>query len=170
MTNAGERNQVLPAPSSRRSPTRSLKHFAIVATVALTSLTGPLSPSPARAQTAAPDPALHLELNAAQSSERGCRLTYVVTNGLGTDLTKAAFEIALFNDSGVVDRMAVLDFNELPAGKTKVTRFDLPGVDCAKLSRVLINTVTACEGANVQPNACVRQLKPVSKTNIAFGL
>jgi hypothetical protein len=151
-------------------PARASLRAAIAATVVLTSLTGPLSPGPARAQAPAPDPALHLELNAAQSSERGCRLTYVVTNALGSDLTKAAFEIALFNETGVVDRMAILDFNELPAGKTKVTRFDLPGVDCAKLSRVLINTVTACEGAAVQPNACVRQLRPVSKTAITFGL
>ena len=46
-----------------------------------------------------PSPDLALELNAAQPSQKGCRLTFVVTNNLGEDLNKAAFEIALFNEA-----------------------------------------------------------------------
>ena len=97
-----------------------------------------------------------LELNAAQPSDKGCRLTFVVTNNLGAELTKAAFEIALFNDTGVVDRLTVLDFNELPEGKTKVARFDLAGTDCAKISRVLVNHATECTGAGIDPKACLQ--------------
>jgi hypothetical protein len=125
--------------------------------------------SPVSAQDTAA-PALLLELNGAQASDKGCRLTFVVTNSLGAELTKAAFEIALFNDAGVVDRLTVLDFNELPAGKTKVTRFDLAGADCAKISRVLINHATECAGADVDPKACLSQLKPATRSTIAFGL
>ncbi|CDX29283.1 conserved exported hypothetical protein [Mesorhizobium plurifarium] len=122
---------------------------------------------PAWAQSA---PALSLELNAAQPSEKGCRLTFVVNNALGADLSKAAFEIALFNQAGVVDRLTVLDFKDLPAGKTKVTRFDLTGADCGKLSRVLINSATECAGTGVEPAACMRALKTSTKTAIAFGV
>jgi len=114
-------------------------------------------------------PSLSLELNGAQPAEKGCRLTFVVTNNLGANLSKAAFEIALFNEAGVVDRLTVLDFKDLPAGKTNVTRFDLAGTDCAKISRVLINTATQCEGA-ATPNACLASLKTGTKTGIAFGL
>ncbi|CDX58974.1 conserved exported hypothetical protein [Mesorhizobium plurifarium] len=123
--------------------------------------------APAWAQSA---PALSLELNAAQPSEKGCRLTFVVNNALGADLSKAAFEIALFNQAGVVDRLTVLDFKDLPAGKTKVTRFDLAGADCGKLSRVLINSATECAGTGVEPAACMRALKTSTKTAIAFGV
>jgi hypothetical protein len=63
----------------------------------------------------------------------------------------------------------VLDFNELPAGKTKVTRFDLAGVDCGKISRVLVNSVTECAGAGLEPGACLHDLKTSTKTGIAFG-
>jgi hypothetical protein len=123
---------------------------------------------PARAQ--APGQGLSLELNGAQPSDKGCRLTFVVANNLGADLSKAAFEIALFNDAGVVDRLTVLDFKDLPAGKTKVTRFDLAGTDCTKLSRVLINSATECAGTGVEPGACMRGLKTETKTGIAFGV
>ncbi|MBZ9742555.1 MULTISPECIES: hypothetical protein [unclassified Mesorhizobium] len=115
-------------------------------------------------------PVLTLELNAAQPSEKGCRLTFLVNNSLGADVTKAAFEIALFNEAGVVDRLTVLDFKDLPSGKTKVTRFDLAGADCAKVSRVLINSATECVGSGVEPAACMRKLKTDTKTGIAFGV
>ncbi|RWE00888.1 hypothetical protein [Mesorhizobium sp.] len=128
-----------------------------------------LGPVPAWAQSA-PAPALNLELNAAQPSDKGCRLTFVVNNALGADLSKAAFEIALFNEAGVVDRLAVLDFKDLPTGKTKVTRFDLAGADCGKLSRVLINSATECASSGVEPAACMRGLKTTTKTAIAFGV
>lgn len=125
--------------------------------------------SPVSAQEAAV-PALLLELNATQPSDKGCRLTFVVTNNLGAELTKSAFEIALFNDAGVVDRLTVLDFNELPAGKTKVARFDLAGADCGKISRVLVNHATECSGTGIDPKACLSQLKPTTKSNILFGM
>lgn len=115
-------------------------------------------------------PALSLELNASQPSEKGCRLTFVVNNGLGTDLSKAAYEIALFNEAGVVDRLTVLDFKELPAGKTKVVRFDLAGTDCSKVSRALVNNSTECTGTGIDPATCMQKLKTSTKTGIAFGI
>jgi hypothetical protein len=129
--------------------------------------------SPVSAQDAAapaPAQALVLELNGAQPSDKGCRLTFVVTNNLGAEVTKAAFEIALFNDAGIVDRLTVLDFNELPAGKTKVARFDLAGTDCTKVSRVLVNHATECAGAGIDPKACLSHLKPDTKSTIVFGV
>ena len=111
-----------------------------------------------------------LELNGAQASDKGCRLTFVVTNKLGAELSKAAFEIAPFNDAGVVHRLTVLDFNELPEGKTKVVRFDLAGTDCAKVSQVLVNHATECVGAGIEPKACLSRLRTETKSHIAFGL
>ena len=113
---------------------------------------------------------LSLELNGAQPSDKGCRLTFVIANNLGSSLTKAAFEIALFNEAGVVDRITVLDFKELSAGKTKVTRFDLSGTTCSKISRVLVNSATECVGQDVEPAACMRDLKTSSKAGITFGV
>ncbi len=124
---------------------------------------------PASAQQA-PSSSLSLELNGLQASEKGCRLTFVVANELGADLTRAAFEIALFNEAGVVDRLTVLEFKDLPAGKTKVSRFDLAGTDCAKVSRVLVNSVAECSGEGIDPAACLRGLKTSSRAGIAFGL
>lgn len=129
------------------------------------------SPAVAQEQPAPPAQAapLSLELNAVQPSEKGCRLTFVVNNGLDATLSRAAFEIVLFDRAGVVDRITVLEFKELTADKTKVSRFDLAGVDCAKLGRVLVNAVTDCVGDGVSAETCSRQLKTASKAGIEFG-
>lgn len=123
----------------------------------------------AQTDTAQPAGALSLELNAAQPSEKGCRLTFVVNNGLAADIRSASFELVLFDKDGVVDRITALSFKEMPEGKTKVSRFDLSGVECGKLGRVLINSVTECEGDGIQPDACSRQLKTSTKAGIEFG-
>lgn len=123
----------------------------------------------AQADAAQQSGALSLELNAAQPSDKGCRLTFVVNNGLSANLKIASFELVLFDQSGVVDRITALAFKEMPAGKTKVSRFDLSDVDCSRLGRVLINAVTECEGDGIQPDACSRQLKTSTKAGVEFG-
>lgn len=123
----------------------------------------------ASGQETSPTPALTLELNALQPSEKGCRLTFVVTNNLSAALDKVGFEIALFNQAQVVDRITLLDFKELPQGKTKVRRFDLGELDCTKITRVLVNDSTECSGAGIDPKACIRQLSPVTKSSVQFG-
>ncbi|MEJ6784583.1 hypothetical protein [Aminobacter sp. Piv2-1] len=141
--------------------------FRILA-AAVTALLGAVSSAGAQGAPATPE--LLLELNAVTPSDKGCRLTFVVSNRLGAELSRAAFEIALFNQAGVVDRLTVLDFEQLPAGKTKVTRFDLPGTDCGKLSRALVNQATECAGPGVEPSACLKSLRTESKSDIAFGI
>lgn len=112
---------------------------------------------------------LSLELNSLQPSDKGCRLTFVITNRLEGDVSRAAFEIALFDRTGMVDRMSVLDFRDLRRGKTKVSRFDLPGADCGKISRVLVNGATECTGSGVKAPDCIDELRTSTRTEIEFG-
>ena len=130
----------------------------------------PVAGGPALAQTGESGPSLALELNAIEPGDGGCRFTFVIANQLGAALDKAAFEIVLFDKAGMVDRLVTLDFKALPQGKTKVRQFDLPGVDCAGVGRVLVNDATQCEGAGVDATACLRALEPATKTAIEFGV
>jgi len=124
--------------------------------------------APASAQSGS-EPHVSLDLNALQPSEGGCRFTFVVANVLATPIERAAFEVALFDKAGVVDRLTVLDFRSLPAGKTKVSRFDLKGVDCAGVGRVLVNDATECSGSGTAPDACLAMLKTRSTSGVEFG-
>jgi hypothetical protein len=43
---------------------------------------------------------LGIELNRLEPVEGGCRLTFLATNGLGTELARAGIEVALFGADG----------------------------------------------------------------------
>lgn len=124
-----------------------------------------LAAAPAQAQ----ESSLFLELNGLAPSEKGCLMTFVVKNGLPNPLEKASFEIVLFDDKGLVDRMTVLEFTDLPQGKTKVQQFDLPGADCAAIDRVLVNDAAECAGEGVAPDACIAHLTTATKSDVTFG-
>lgn len=132
----------------------------------LLAVSAALVPTQAPAQDA--DARLTIELNALGASQKGCLLTFVASNGLATGFRKAAYEIALFNKAGLVERLTVFDFRDLPAGKTRVRQFDLPQVDCADVGRLLVNSVSACEADAEGPAECSAHLKTVSKTEVNF--
>ncbi len=112
---------------------------------------------------------IKLELNALQKSDKGCRIAFVVENAMGKDIAKAAYEIALFTKEGLVDRLLVLDFQDLPNEKTKVRRFDLAEADCDEIGRVLINDASACEGDGIEPGDCIGRLEATSRGSVTFG-
>jgi hypothetical protein len=121
-------------------------------------------------EPAAATKSLTVELNALQPTDKGCRVTFLATNGLGAPLDRAALEVALFGEDGGIDRLVTLDFKALPAGKTKVLQFDLAETRCDGISRVLVNDVAACAGQGVDKAACAASLTTANKTDIAFGL
>lgn len=125
--------------------------------------------APAFAQATAPI-SLDLELNAIQPTEKGCKVTFLATNKLGAPLDRAAIETALFDADGAIDRIVNLDFKGLTQGKTKVLQFELADLPCDGIGRVLINTVSACEGTGLAPTACLDNLKTTTRPNITFGL
>lgn len=118
------------------------------------------------AQDAAASGKLSVELNELAPSEKGCKLTFVATNGFAQSLDKASFEFVLFDEKGLVERMAVLDFRDLPAGKMKVRQFDLPGTKCEAVKSMLINDAPVCTGEGVAKDACIKGLSAGSKASV----
>jgi hypothetical protein len=115
-------------------------------------------------------PALDLELNALQTTAAGCRITFLATNRLGAPLDRAAVETALFDADGAIDRIVTLDFKGLSGGKTKVLQFELAGLACDGISRVLINDIAACEGVGLAATACLEHLTTTTRPSVSFGL
>jgi len=124
---------------------------------------------PAGAQDAADDSSITLELNNLSPSEAGCLVTFMVRNSLDAALDQLAYEVVLFNGKGLVDRMIVLDFSPLVQNKTRVRQFDLDGISCPDVSRVLINDAASCAGQDVADGTCIRALETTTRTEIEFG-
>ena len=119
-------------------------------------------------QLLAQEARLSVELNEVAPSEKGCKLTFVATNGLARSLDKASFEFVLFDGKGLVERMAVLDFRDLPAGKMKVRQFDLAGTKCDQVKSLLINDAPVCEGEGLEKGRCMDGI--VTRSKATAGL
>ncbi|WP_246752813.1 hypothetical protein [Sinorhizobium sp. BG8] len=124
---------------------------------------------PAVAQEPAPaKAALEVELNTLAPSQKGCLFTFVAGNHLERAISRVSFEFVIFNEKGTVERMVVLDFRDLPLGKTKVRQFDLPGTKCEAVKRLLINDAPVCEGEGLAKDACATGLVTRSNTTATF--
>lgn len=113
--------------------------------------------------------ALHVQLNTLQQNEAACRVTFVVNNELGNQLDEAAFEIALFDRDGLVERMTIVDFGALEEDRTKVRQFDLADTQCESIGRVLVNDATQCSGPHIEADACMSELVTDNRSNVEFG-
>ncbi|WP_173931004.1 hypothetical protein [Chelativorans sp. Marseille-P2723] len=112
---------------------------------------------------------IELELNALEARGAGCRMTFVISNGLNADIGRAAFELALFGGQGLVEGLTVVDFGSLPKGKTKVSQFDLAKIACENISRVLVNDVAECSGPGIDAETCLRSLSTTTRSETGFG-
>lgn len=151
---------------SRFSPAAVAASLALLASHALAETS---QSNPQEADTGG----LQIELNAADPVEGGCKLTFMVTNGMAVALDKAVFETVLFDRAGTVDRLTLFDFGRLPQSRMRVRQFVISDMQCDALGRVLFNGAHECaasgagegEGA-LDAQACETALRPGSRLDI----
>lgn len=120
------------------------------------------------AQAAAEDGVLRVELNTAETTDTACRLSFLIENTHGTDITQAVYETVLFNADGAVNQLTLFDFGTLPTGRPRVRQFEVPGLACTDLSRLLINGASTCEAGELGADICTTTLSLSSRTSIAL--
>ncbi|MFG6499311.1 hypothetical protein ACGYK1_09120 [Sulfitobacter sp. 1A13191] len=144
-----------------------MPHFrsAFLAALSLTIAQGAAAETPA-ATPASAAPALKVELNAADTTEANCKLTFLITNELSAPLDKAVYETVLFDREGTVNRLTLFDFGELPVGRPRVRQFVVPQTTCENLGRILFNGAQSCDGAGIEAGTCESALAPATRTEI----
>ncbi|MGA9253692.1 MAG: hypothetical protein WBV78_19175 [Roseobacter sp.] len=112
---------------------------------------------------AQPQSTIHLELNTLNDTEGACRLTFVAQNATGSEIDQAVFETVIFNSSGGVVTLSLFDFRDLPQGRPRVRQFDVPGVTCASVGRILINGSSTCSADGTESELCANSLSLSSR-------
>lgn len=122
--------------------------------------------SPLAASQAEETGRLVLEFNRLEPVETGCRLSFVISSRLPQPLDQVAFEFAFLNKDGRLEKLSVLDFRDVPAGKSRVRQFVIPGIACAAIGRLIVNDVSTCKAPG--EGLCHRALETRNKTAIEF--
>ncbi len=104
-------------------------------------------------------PAIQLALNKVEPGKDACRASFVVKNGLTAAIADLTLELVVFDKNGLVERFVNISTGALPAGKTRVRQFDFGALDCAAISKFLVNDVKVCEGKALTPQLCLSVLR-----------
>lgn len=114
--------------------------------------------SPAMSET------LSIRLDQANPGADQCQLVFVLDNGLSTEFESLQAEVVLLSPESRVLRLSLLDFQSLPANGLRVRSFNLTGLECRDVGRVLFNAMGPCTPLDAR--ACTAALEVDSATDI----
>ncbi|CAH0299290.1 Tat pathway signal protein [Roseomonas sp. CECT 9278] len=118
---------------------------------------------------------LPVELNRLEqvaSPAEACRVWMVVSNDAAgaPALGSLRLDLVAFARDGQIARRVAVELGPVGAGRTAVRIFDLPGLACESLSRLLVNDVLACRIGGQDAADCADRLRATSRTGLRFGL
>ncbi len=127
------------------------------------------SGSPSLAQSAqASTERFSLELNRLDAIDDNCRVTLVERNGTAASFSALKLDLVVFDGEGIVTKRVGVDAGPLKAGRTVVRTFDLKGLPCQSVGRLLINDILSCEAEGLGTDACLDLVEPRSRVSAAF--
>jgi hypothetical protein len=113
-------------------------------------------------------------LNRLDGFDGGCRVTLVEKNGTSTAFASLKLDLVVFGGDGIVEKRVGVEAGPLKAGRTSVRTFDLKGLACDGVGRLLINDVLSCQAEGLATDAadatgaCLDALEPRSRVSAAF--
>jgi hypothetical protein len=103
----------------------------------------------------APDEQIRVELNAAESVQSRCRLSFVIENKGETLIESLKLDLAVFSREGIIQRRLVTEMGPVVRAKTIIKAYEIES-DCGQIGSILINDVAACTPG--EPNLCLEKL------------
>ncbi len=153
-----------PGTPFRPDMAQALRRCAVTGAIAVGLALAPAIP--VQAQSAE---RFHLELNNVEDADTSCRITFLAHNETGTDFAETSYDVVVFDERGIVSQRLILEFGQLPLGKTRVVQFLLER-NCSGISRLLINGAEECiEESGSSSSTCLDALVTSSRADVQFG-
>ena len=124
----------------------AVRAMMALAAWAVAILAGPIRAVPVQAAAAEGGPSqVGVELNRLEQRDGACRAYLVMDNRTDARFGSFKLDLTLFDADGVVARRMALETGPLRPRKTTVKLFDVDGLGCVGIGRMLVNDVLACE-------------------------
>ncbi|PJK27429.1 Tat pathway signal sequence domain protein [Minwuia thermotolerans] len=111
---------------------------------------------------------LGLELNKLEPRDGACRAYIVIENGTPTAFESLKLDLVMFDREGIVAERLALEVAPLPAGKTSLKVFDVAGLACGQVGRVLLNEVLACDDGTGARDGCMDFVETSARGGLEF--
>jgi hypothetical protein len=93
-----------------------------------------------------------LELNAAETANNRCLLTFLIENKTSKAIDSLKLDLALFNPEGIIQRRMITEMGPIRGMRTNVRTFSTEG-ECGQTGAILVNDVAACSAGD--PAECM---------------
>jgi hypothetical protein len=107
---------------------------------------------------------LGVELNKLEPQDGACRAYLVFQNQTQNSFSGLTLDLVMFDQEGVIAKRLAVNAAPLPADKTSVKLFDIEGLACDNIGRILINDALDCQGESGEISDCVALIDPSSRS------
>ena len=114
------------------------------------------------------DESLLVELNKLEPNEGDCRAYLVLENGSTSAFESLKLDVVVFDTDGIVAKRLAVEAAPLPLEKTSLKVFDIGGLPCDRVGRVLLNEVMTCADASQERGDCLALMITSSRAPIPF--
>jgi len=109
-----------------------------------------------------------IELNKLEPAGAACRAYLVLRNATDLALRSLKLDLVMFDTEGVVARRIAVETGPLPVGKTSLKVFDIGGMPCGKMQRVLLNDILSCEAGGEAVDDCLPRVTVSARGTVPF--
>ncbi|MEM6680571.1 MAG: hypothetical protein AAF675_22120, partial [Pseudomonadota bacterium] len=120
------------------------------------------------APAVAQDVRLTVELNKLEDAEGTCRSYFLFRNPSDTAFAEFEMALAIMDPEGVIDQLLTIDAAPVPAGRTTLKLFEIPGRACAAVGELLLHDIAACRPQNAEPIDCFEVIELRSRASAAL--
>lgn len=120
------------------------------------------------ANARAEEETLTLELNKLEPNNEACRAYLVLENRVQSAFETLKLDLVMFDPDGVVAKRLAVETAPLPAGKTRLKVFDIGGLSCAQIGRLLLNDVLSCKDGSGTRNDCLALISTSARDGLSF--
>ena len=111
---------------------------------------------------------LTIELNKLETVEAACRAYLVFENKTEATYRSLKLDLVMFGQDGIILRRLAVEGGPLAESKTSVKLFEITGVTCEAIGRVLLNDVISCEDATGTRQDCLDTIVTRSRSPVTF--
>ena len=114
------------------------------------------------------DESILVELNKLEPNESDCRAYLVLENRSSSAFESLKLDVVVFDTDGIVAKRLAVEAAPLPLGKTSLRVFDIGGLPCDRVGRVLLNEVMTCADDSQARGDCLALMSTSSRARISF--
>lgn len=111
---------------------------------------------------------IDIELNKLEPNEGACRAYLMLENQTDSDFETLKLDLVLFDGEGIVAKRLAVETAPLPAGKMSLKVFDVDGLPCERVGRVLLNDLLACADATGARDDCMGLMSLSVRGSVPF--